>query len=60
MPLVEKGTFRHDPRSRSGRIYIPAVLARDSAFPLKEGKVEIKIEGDHLIIKNFIPTIPRK
>ena len=33
-------------------IYIPTELARDSAFPFKEGdKVKVRIEGNKLIIE---------
>ena len=52
MPLRAFGTFRHDVRSRAGRIYVPAALVRDSQFPLKEGKVEISIEGYRIQIRN--------
>lgn len=46
------GTFKHDVRSKAGRVYVPAALVRDSQFPIKEGKVEIRVEGNYLIIKN--------
>jgi len=48
MPLEAEGTFRKDGRSDTGRIYVPAALVRDSQFPLKEGKIKIKICIDNL------------
>jgi len=51
MPLKAVGTYRKDCRSAAGRIYIPAALVRDSQFPLREGKVEIRIDGDRLVIR---------
>jgi len=51
MPLKEEGTFRLEKKSSSGRLYIPAALVRDSQFPLEEGRVEIEISADHLIIR---------
>jgi len=47
MPLEAGGTFRKDGRSDTGRIYVPAALVRDSQFPLKEGKIKIKIYIDN-------------
>ena len=52
MPLEAVGTFRYDVRSKAGRVYVPAALVRDSQFPIEEGKVEIRVEGNHIIIKN--------
>jgi hypothetical protein len=50
MPLKAEGTFKLESRSKSGRIHIPASLVRDSQFPLKEGKVNIEIKENKLII----------
>lgn len=50
MPILDHGTYRRDPKSHTGRLYIPAALVRDSTFPLLEGDVKIEIENDHLII----------
>lgn len=50
MPIMDHGSYRKDPKSNTGRLYIPAALVRDSTFPLKEGQVTVKIEDDHLII----------
>jgi len=46
------GRYKKDSKSNTGLLYIPAVIARDSSFPLKEGPIEIVIEDDHLIIHN--------
>ena len=51
MPLEAAGTFKKDGRSQTGRIYVPAALVRDSQFPLEEGKVEIEIRDNELVIK---------
>lgn len=51
MPLQAIGTFKKDQKSFTGHLYIPAALVKDSAFPLREGKVEIRIEDDHLVIR---------
>lgn len=56
MPLEDTGTFRKDPKGNTGRLYIPANLVKDSQFPIKEGKVIIKIRGDHLIISKVPNT----
>ena len=44
------GTFRLSPKGNTGLIYIPAKIVIDSAFPLKPGKVKIKIQNDTIII----------
>lgn len=53
MVLKVIGAFSHESRSKSSRIQIPARMVWDSAFPLREGKVEIKIEGGRLVISNY-------
>jgi len=55
MTLKDKGKFVKEKRSFSGRIHVPAALVRDSQFPLREGKVEIRIDGDRLIVSNKQP-----
>ena len=52
MVMEAIGKFRHEPRSKSSRIQIPAKMVWDSTFPLKPGKVTIQIKEDYLIIKN--------
>ena len=52
MVLEAIGKFRCEPRSKSGRIQIPAKMVWDSAFPLEEGEIIIQIKDDCLIIKN--------
>ena len=52
MPLNGVGRFALPKRGKTGVLYIPATLVRDSQFPIEEGKVEIKIEGNYIIIKN--------
>lgn len=53
MPLNGDGKFTLPKRGKTGVLYIPATLVRDSAFPIKKGKVRIKIVGDCLIISNY-------
>jgi hypothetical protein len=45
------GTLTILKRSRTGMIYVPADLMKDSQFPLKVGKVKISIQGKHLIVE---------
>ena len=47
MPLTAEGTFKIDGRGKTGRLYIPAALVRDSRFPLTEGKVQFTICTDN-------------
>ncbi|MEM2571372.1 MAG: hypothetical protein QXP96_06625 [Thermoproteota archaeon] len=51
MPLEAKGKFGKAKKGATGAIWVPAALVRDSQFPLKEGRVLIKIEKDTLIVK---------
>jgi len=60
MPLIGFGTFKHDVRSKAGRVYVPAALVRDSQFPIKEGKIEIRIEGKRLTISNYEGSYARE
>ncbi len=50
MVLKSIGTFKLSHKGKTGLLYIPADLVKDSAFPLKEGKVKIGIEGDSIVI----------
>jgi len=45
------GTFTIQKRSKTGAIWVPADLVRDSQFPIKPGKVKIAIQGRRLIIE---------
>jgi hypothetical protein len=45
------GTFTIQKRSKTGAIWVPADLVRDSRFPLKPGKVKISIQGKRLIVE---------
>ena len=56
MPIEDVGTFRRDAKGNTGRLYVPAALVRDSAFPLRPGKVEIQICDDTLVITNADPN----
>jgi len=45
------GTFVIQKRGKTGAIWVPADMVKDSAFPLKPGKVKIAIQGKRLIIE---------
>jgi hypothetical protein len=51
--MTEKdvGTFVIQKRAKTGAIWVPADLVRDSQFPLKPGKVKISIQGRKLTIE---------
>jgi len=49
--LKNTGTFKFSHKGKTGILYIPADIVKDSNFPLKEGKVRVEISGDILIIK---------
>ena len=51
--MVKEAIGKYAPakRSRTGVIYVPSLLAMDSAFPFKEGRVIIRIDGKRLIIE---------
>ncbi|MEM0049479.1 MAG: hypothetical protein QW424_05205 [Candidatus Bathyarchaeia archaeon] len=51
MVTKNTGTFKLSHKGKTGVLYIPADMVVDSAFPLKEGKVEIEIRGKELIIR---------
>lgn len=53
MVLENTGTFKFSHKGKTGILYIPADIVKDSAFPLKEGKTIIKISSDMIIIKNL-------
>ena len=44
-------TFKLSPKGKTGILYIPADIVKDSNFPLKEGKVIIEIKNQELIIR---------
>jgi hypothetical protein len=52
MVLKNGGTFRFSPKGKTGLLYIPADIVKDSNFPLKEGTVTVEISGDKLTITN--------
>lgn len=43
--LELEGSFVLAKRGKTGILYIPADLVKDSQFPLKEGAVRIKIDN---------------
>ena len=51
--MTEKdvGTFVIQKRAKTGAIWVPADLVRDSQFPLKPGKVKIAIQGKKLMVE---------
>jgi len=52
MVLEDTGTFKLSPKGKTGLIYVPADLVKDSSFPFQNGEVlRIKIEGKALVIK---------
>ncbi len=51
MVLENSGTFKYARSGRTGIIYIPADICRDSQFPLEEGPVTIRIEDGRLIVE---------
>jgi len=51
MTLESEGSFAQATQGNTGIIYVPALLVADSAFPIKVGKVKIRIEGGKLIIE---------
>ncbi len=53
MALKALGKFRKERKSNTGVIFVPAIIVVDSAFPLKEGRVEIEIKGKELIIRQM-------
>jgi len=51
MVLKKEATFKISRRGKTGVLYIPADIVKDSSFPLKEGVVIVEISGDWLTIK---------
>ena len=51
--MVKEAVGKYAPAkmSRTGVIYVPSLLAMDSAFPFKEGKVNIRIDGERLVLE---------
>ena len=51
MVLEDRGTFRVSAKGKTGLIYVPADLVKDSAFPFHDGdSLTIKIEREILIV----------
>ena len=50
MVLKNRGTFKISHKGKTGILYIPADLVKDSIFPFKEGKVTIEIVEKSLVI----------
>jgi len=48
--LKDTGTFKFSHKGKTGILYIPADIVKDSKFPLKEGTVTVEISGEQLII----------
>jgi len=55
MVLKNSGTFKFSHKGKTGILYIPADIVKDSNFPLKEGKVIVEITEDTLIIRPLPP-----
>jgi len=54
MVKEDKGRFRTASKGKTGIIYIPSDMVKDSAFPLQDGAfVKIKIEARKLIIEQM-------
>jgi hypothetical protein len=52
MVLEAKGKFKLSPKGKTGLIYVPADIVKDSSFPFHDGEIlRIKIEGKTLLIK---------
>jgi antitoxin component of MazEF toxin-antitoxin module len=52
MVQQDTGRFGAASRGRTGIIYVPADLVKDSTFPFTAGEaVTIRIEGDRLVIE---------
>ncbi|MEM3646570.1 MAG: hypothetical protein QW334_00295 [Thermofilum sp.] len=46
-----EGKFGYPKRGKTGLIFVPADVTRDSQFPLKPGQVKIRIDGKRLIVE---------
>lgn len=51
MVLKDVGTFKLSAKGKTGLLYIPSDLVKDSRFPLKEGNVVVEISEDVLIVR---------
>jgi len=52
MVMEAKGTFTLSPKGKTGVLYVPADIVKDSAFPFQPGeKVKVRIEGNRLIVE---------
>lgn len=51
MTTQGEGSFRFPKRGKTGIIFVPADVCRDSQFPLKPGKVKITIQGKKLSVE---------
>jgi len=45
------GTLVIQKKAKTGAIWVPADMVKDSQFPLKQGKVRIAIQGKRLIVE---------
>ncbi|MFH0849121.1 MAG: hypothetical protein V1857_06435 [archaeon] len=50
-PDVSNGKYQLSSRSNTGLIYLPTEIVLDTAFPLKPGIIDIRIEGPCLVIE---------
>ena len=52
MVITSIGKFTYPKKGKTGVLYIPADITKDSQFPLLEGEVQIEIrsEGDQQIL----------
>jgi hypothetical protein len=52
MVTENSGVFATASRGKTGIIYVPSDLTKDSAWPFKDGeRLSIRIEGERLIIE---------
>jgi hypothetical protein len=52
MVLKGRGSYRTMGKYRTGRLIVPAAVAGDSRFPLREGEVEVRVDGEFLVIRS--------
>lgn len=45
------GTFTVQKRGKTGAIWVPADMVKDSTFPLRPGKVRISIQGKRISVE---------
>jgi len=48
-----EATLKRSHKGNTQLLYIPANMVLDSAYPLKEGKVRVRVEGNRLIVENI-------